>query len=173
MGRKVWIVLAIAVAMIAAGSLWRGGTLFRPLKPHVVSVDLDTPLVRTDFSDPLAWAKVRQLISRPNADGFVARVYLIDDRSWAGLQPTAVVLRLRPPRSDHGLVIIADGWTLHDPEHTLLCVDPLTLKSLRVIPSELWSIENNLSLANLDWPDFLEAADEDGVLRGFTDGARK
>lgn len=35
---------------------------------------------------------------------------------------------------------------------------------------ELWSVENNLSIANMDWDDFVNAAHE-GVFRGFTDPA--
>ncbi|MFC5219718.1 DUF6924 domain-containing protein [Streptomyces coerulescens] len=38
---------------------------------------------------------------------------------------------------------------------------------LRVIAEELWSIENNISLANMDWEEFVDAADDDGVFRGF------
>ncbi|WP_186382506.1 DUF6924 domain-containing protein [Amycolatopsis rhizosphaerae] len=38
---------------------------------------------------------------------------------------------------------------------------------LRVVANELWSIENNISLANMDWEEFAKAADDDGVFRGF------
>ncbi|MEO6701722.1 MAG: hypothetical protein ABI140_02000 [Jatrophihabitantaceae bacterium] len=37
----------------------------------------------------------------------------------------------------------------------------------RVTAAELWSVENNLNLANMDWDDFAGAADSDGVFRGF------
>ena len=70
-------------------------------------------------------------------------------------------------------MVVADAQTMSDPEHTLLCIDPQTLNSLRVIPSLLWSIENNLSLANLDWRDFAENTDKDGVLRGFKEDEKK
>ncbi|GAA2725940.1 MULTISPECIES: hypothetical protein [Streptomyces] len=32
-------------------------------------------------------------------------------------------------------------------------------------PGALWSIENNLSLSNMDFDEFVDAADEDGVFR--------
>jgi hypothetical protein len=35
------------------------------------------------------------------------------------------------------------------------------------IPSEIQSIENNLSLANMDFEEFAESADKDGIFRGF------
>jgi hypothetical protein len=37
----------------------------------------------------------------------------------------------------------------------------------RSIPSEIWSIDNNLNIANMDWEEFAGAADEDGIFRGF------
>jgi len=40
-------------------------------------------------------------------------------------------------------------------------------RSFRVIPSELWGVENNLSLANIDFEEFADAVDRDGVFRGF------
>jgi hypothetical protein len=38
---------------------------------------------------------------------------------------------------------------------------------LRTIPSEMWGIENNLSISNMDFEDFSNVVDEDGVFRGF------
>jgi hypothetical protein len=38
---------------------------------------------------------------------------------------------------------------------------------LRVIAEELWEVENNISLANMDWEEFVDAAEDDGVFRGF------
>ena len=37
----------------------------------------------------------------------------------------------------------------------------------RRIPSELWSIDNNLNIANMDWENFAATVDEGGVFRGF------
>ena len=36
------------------------------------------------------------------------------------------------------------------------------------IPSELWSVENNLNLANMDWEEFVEPVGEDDAFRGFS-----
>ncbi|POX60459.1 hypothetical protein C3492_27380 [Streptomyces sp. Ru62] len=38
---------------------------------------------------------------------------------------------------------------------------------LRVIAGELWSMENNISIGNMDWEEFVDAANGDGVFRGF------
>jgi hypothetical protein len=37
----------------------------------------------------------------------------------------------------------------------------------RVVVSLLWSVENNLSLSNLDWADFAGNVGDDEVFRGF------
>ena len=39
--------------------------------------------------------------------------------------------------------------------------------TLRVVPSEMWSIQNNLTISNMDWEEFADNVDDDGVLRGF------
>jgi hypothetical protein len=40
-------------------------------------------------------------------------------------------------------------------------------RSFRVIVQELWGVENNLSLANMDFEEFADSCDPDGVFRGF------
>jgi hypothetical protein len=37
----------------------------------------------------------------------------------------------------------------------------------RCISSELWGVDNNLNISNMDWEDFAGAAGKDGVFRGF------
>jgi hypothetical protein len=37
----------------------------------------------------------------------------------------------------------------------------------RVIPSQMWSVENNLSIANMDFFEFADAVGDDGIFRGF------
>ena len=47
----------------------------------------DQPFVlRTDFSEPSAWAAIRSEIGRP-VDGFHAYVTFVDDRSYEDLDP--------------------------------------------------------------------------------------
>ena len=36
-----------------------------------------------------------------------------------------------------------------------------------VVPGQVWSIENNLSIANMDFFEFADRTDPDGVFRGF------
>jgi Domain of unknown function (DUF6924) len=70
--------------------------------------------------------------------------------------------------------------SLSSPDHPILVVDLsdtyLSVAEFpeiagrtpfRCIPSELWGVDNNLNIANMDWEDFAGAAGEDGVFRGF------
>ena len=54
-------------------------------------------------------------------------------------------------------------------EHLLLVLDLLAVpgRTFRAPPSQIQSIENNLSLPNMDFEEFAEATDEEGVFRGF------
>ncbi|HLF89873.1 MAG TPA: hypothetical protein VI451_13065 [Anaerolineales bacterium] len=40
-------------------------------------------------------------------------------------------------------------------------------REFRAIPSQIQGIENNLSIANMDFEEFADSVDEDGVFRGF------
>ena len=39
--------------------------------------------------------------------------------------------------------------------------------TFRCVPSAVQAVENNLSIANMDFEEFAGAVDEDGVFRGF------
>jgi hypothetical protein len=41
------------------------------------------------------------------------------------------------------------------------------MRPFRCVPSQLWSVENNLNLANVDWHDFASHVDGAGVFQGF------
>ncbi|WP_405853889.1 hypothetical protein OG407_00445 [Streptomyces sp. NBC_01515] len=133
----------------------------------------DTLLIRTDFSDQTAWQALHTAITTPNEDDFIANVHIVDEAAYRDLTPEQVI-SLAPARGF--LLIVADKTALTTPEMPLLAVlpheegdDELEQEhgKLRVIAEELWSIENNISLANMDWEEFVDAADDDGVFRGF------
>jgi hypothetical protein len=124
-------------------------------------------VLRTDFADEVAWKALGAAIQRPVGD-FQARVSLLSDRVYEG----ATVEQIIASTADHAFVFIADRSALKDPAHPVLVVDleDEPGRSFRVIPSEAWSVENNLSLANMGFDEFADAVDEDGVFRGFSDG---
>lgn len=59
--------------------------------------------------------------------------------------------------------------SLTDPEQPVLVVDLSNDpgRNFRVIPAEIWGVENNLSIANMDFEEFADSADPDGTFRGF------
>ena len=126
-----------------------------------------TPLIRTDFSHDEAWRRVVAAASSASADGFQANLHVVDDDSFAGADPVAIA-EAANRSSDFALLIIADSATMSDSEMPLLCLEPSSPgERLRVVPAEVWAVENNLSLANMDFAEFAAAADPDGVFRGF------
>lgn len=124
-------------------------------------------VVRTDFSEDAAWEEVCDAISTPVGD-FQACVTFVDDRAYEDL----TVEELSALVSENSYlteIYVVDVLTVADPEHPVLVVDVCDEpgRSFRVIPSEMWCVENNLSIANMDWEDFAESLDRDGVFRGF------
>ncbi|MFJ2261082.1 DUF6924 domain-containing protein [Streptomyces sp. NPDC087844] len=125
-----------------------------------------TPLVRTSFSDERSWQTLLVHVGTPSEDDFLANVDIVDDVAYADCSPERIA-GLTPP--EKRLVVIADEHALTAPGNPLLVVRTGSVRpaELRVVTSELWSIENNLTWANMDWDEFVRAADEDGVFRGF------
>ena len=126
-------------------------------------------VIRTDFSDQRTWDALRGAIAAPVGDfGFLADVEFVDDRKHAG-RGTRQLLESFPEDGAQGFVIVADSTTMSQPEHPLLIVDLHTERGreFRAIPSAIQAIENNLSLANMDFAEFADSVDADGVFRGF------
>jgi hypothetical protein len=132
--------------------------------------DYDYSLViRTDFSDDAAWGQLCTAIQEPQIEHqFRASMECISDKACSGLAPKMVASEL-PPSSQRPFVFLVDSHTISQPDNPVLVVDLLDEpgRTFRVIPSEAWGVENNLRLANMDFADFADAVDSDGVFRGF------
>jgi hypothetical protein len=157
-GLIAWDGLAMR-ARANAGKLCRMGML-----PKLSGSDL----VRTDFTDDSAWEQVSSEAQQETADGFRAYVEVVSDPAFDGLSWEAVKAAV-PADDDEGAVLfIADSATFASGGHPILVVDLLEDRPpFRCIPSQLWSVENNLSIANMDWEEFADAADDAGIFRGF------
>ena len=81
---------------------------------------------------------------------------------------TENALVLRTDFSDTFMFIV-DQETLARDDRPVLVIDLFVEpgRTFRVIPSAMWSVENSLSLANMDFAEFADSADEDGIFRGF------
>ena len=126
--------------------------------------------LRTDFSDASAWDRVCAMVQESVGD-FKAYVELVSDPEYDGLTPEQL-LSLLPEGSHRSFAFLIDRVALTHPEHPILAVDLQDEpgRTFRVIPSEAWGVENNLSLANMGFEEFAGAVDADGVFRGFKDG---
>jgi hypothetical protein len=128
-----------------------------------------SPVLRTDFSDNAAWEALCQEIQTPEPeDGFRAYIDFISDPEFDGMSVEQLLARL-PAQYNHSFICIADRTAFSDPEHPILIVDVLREpgRTFRVIPAEMWGVENNLSIANMDFEEFADAVDPDGVFRDF------
>lgn len=131
-------------------------------------------VLRTDFSDTAAWEAVRSAVREPVRDPagtFQAYVEFVSDAEYNDLAPEQV-LSIIPSGLHASFIFLVDHVTLSHPEDPILVVDLYDQpgQSFRVIPTEMWAVENNLSIANLDFDEFATAVDEDGSSEAFREG---
>ena len=133
-----------------------------------INEDFATPVIRTDFTDEAAWNKIQRDVAATNIMGFSANVRFIDDVQYSKVTGQKLLQRVSG-LNEYGCIFIADATAMFSTEHHLLVLDPSnpTGKTFRVIPSEAWVVENNLSIANMDYSEFADSAEPDGVFRGF------
>jgi len=127
----------------------------------------NTLALRTDFSDEAAWKSLCAAIQDPD-DEFRANVDFVSDPRFDGL--TADKLPpLLPEDSSLTFAFIIDHVALSHPDHPILVIDlhDNPGRAFRVIASEIGTVENNLSIANMGFDEFANAVDKDGVFRGF------
>ena len=126
-----------------------------------------TPLLRTDHTRPDRWAALLACIETPTKQGFRAYVAVLTDPKLEGM--TEQEIRRLPRANDaERFVLVADGLAQADDDFPILVMDMSGegRPSFRVACKCLWAVQNNLSLANMDWEEFSAATDPDGVYRG-------
>jgi len=66
-------------------------------------------------------------------------------------------------------MFVVDHTTMTHEEHPVVVLDLWREpgRTFRVIPSQVWSVENNLSIANMDFFEFANNVGDDGIFRGF------
>lgn len=137
-------------------------------------------LIRTDFAHQQVWEDLCESIGKYLPEGLLTNLRIIDDSSYEGAT-AGQLLDLVPEEAGYPYFAIADAVTAEPAEReqhrSLLIVDngyydgeedeEESGGTFRALVSELPSIDANLSIANLEFVDYLEEADEDGVFRGF------
>ncbi|MER8184929.1 hypothetical protein [Kitasatospora sp. NPDC094015] len=141
-------------------------------------------IIRTDFGDEEGWQAVLAELSEPwqFPDGDIEpHLHIVDDPAWAGAAPDDVIAALAGDE-DLSVVYLADRLTMDGRDHALLAVAVLTREecgsdeefeayrgAVRTVPAGIGDIHANLSIANLDFADVVDAARADpaGVFRSF------
>lgn len=127
-------------------------------------------VVCTDFSDRERWQAVRDSLGDIDKDGwakeFSGEVEVVEDPAYQGLTAKQL-LALLPDGYKDPLFVIADKVTIDSQEMPFLVIELGSKWEMRVIPSEIPLIHANLSIANMDFGEFAESTDADGVFRGF------
>ena len=130
-------------------------------------------VIRTDFTDQDAWDTICRLVRAPvDVAGFTfhTNVDFLEDRRRQNLSVKELTSRL-PVGYEDSFFFVVDPTTITHPEFAILVVDlDSGLRSFRAIPSQIQGIENNLSIANMDFEEFADAVGEDGIFRGFSKG---
>jgi hypothetical protein len=123
-------------------------------------------VVRTDFSDDQTWKAIGEAIQEPTPEDFRAGVQLVDDPAYRGMT-TARLLEHVP--DGPSFLMIVDETTISAPDHPVLVVDLRSEpgREFRATPRAIQSVENNLSIANMFFSEFADAAGADGIFRGF------
>lgn len=144
-------------------------------------------VIRTDFSDDNQWHKVSELISAPQSGSrfeFFAHVKFVSREDHRDKDPRDLVVVSLPDNYPFHFCFVVDRESIVSRDHRVLVVGfyPLDLqsygrppretpakeiKTFRALPSQIQGIENNLSTANMDFEEFANAVDKDGVFRGF------
>lgn len=155
-----------------------------------MATDQNPWVIRTDHSSDQVWEYIKKQVSSPQKDPltgmeFTANVRFVEDRTMANL-PYHDIVHALPSNYPGFVVFVVDAQSIHCKDHSLLVLgfSPLTnserdfertpnqtplgdIMAFRAIPSCIQAIENNLSIANMDFDDFSAAVDRDGVFRGF------
>jgi len=130
----------------------------------------ENPLIlRTDFSDQAVWERICKVIREPvSVFRFRANVELVDDAAYEDITKDQL-MELIPNDYSHSFIILVDRTAISHPDQPLLVIDlyERSGREFRAIPLQIQGIENNLSIANMDFEEFADSVDGDGVFRGF------
>ncbi|SRR6266851_370907 len=125
-------------------------------------------LVRTDFTSDEAWQHLCAQAQQENGDGFRAYIEPVSDPDFDHATWIQVKAAVHGGRQEAAVPFVADSTTLTSPEHPVVVVDLLNGgPPFRCVPAKLWSVDNNLNIANMDWEEFAGSAGADGIFRGF------
>jgi hypothetical protein len=146
----------------------------------------DPWVICTASVSPAHWQEVRSQIAEPQTDDqLLAWVQYVHDCRFFG-KTIGDVIRMLPDDYPNSFCFIVDGQTFASDEHSIVVVSFLPewddnrgefnwqsprqilddqIKHFRAQPRAIQSIQNNLSLGNMDFEDFANHLDGDGIYR--------
>lgn len=135
----------------------------------------EVPVVRTDFSSEEAWARLQVELAAEDysGSGYEPNLEFIERRDLSKMDAATLekaIPRKYPSSYAHPFLVVVDAVAVASPDHPVLLVDlseEETSRSFRALPREVAAIEANLSIANMDFFEFGDNADDDGVFRGY------
>jgi len=131
-------------------------------------------VIRTDFDDQRAWQAAAKAIQAPwelpNGQSYSAQLTFLEDTTLRNGGQRDVLKRV-PKNYTQDFLLVVDREALSRPEFPILVVsvshEEQYGRSFRAIASEIPAIEANLSISNMEFHDFADDVDRDGVFRGF------
>ena len=146
----------------------------------------DPWVIRTDFSSGDGWTNMRELIAAPQKEvgmEFFAHVRYVNDEKYRNKEPHDLVLSL-PDDYPEMFCFVVDRECIENQEHPVLVVGfypsdnesfdrkprdtpSAGMATFRALPAQIQGIQNNLSIANMDFEEFANSVDDDDVFRGF------
>jgi hypothetical protein len=160
----------IALLCLAGSILILGLQDRPPVRPTELPRSAHPLVIRTGFQSRAKWEKIQQEILRPvQAEGVElrARVDFVNEARFRDLGQHQILALVRWGYP-HSFVILADEETLAHAELPLLVMDLKENRgrTFRVVPRQVQTVENNLSIASVDFEYFVRAMDADGIYRG-------
>ena len=133
-------------------------------------------LIRTDFENQKAWEAICEAVRAPvrdGADAFYANLDFLEQPVLRNAGKEDLMARV-PEGYPHSFLLVADRFATEQSEFPILVIDLHhdPGRTFRAIPSQIQGIENNLSIANMDFFEFADSVDPDGVFRGFSSGEK-
>ena len=167
--QKITLIILIVINMMSCSSLDNSSK-----EKHLKGVrKSENPFViRTDFSDDNLWKKLCSEIEKPDKKyGFKPYLDYEDNRKYRNSDPDYLKEVIRNNTLYPSLFFfVVDSLSLYSKEKLILCVsideDDKSNDRFRVVPGEMWVVENNLSTANLLFKEMFVSVDSTGIFRG-------
>jgi hypothetical protein len=132
--------------------------------------DLTSLVIRTGFGDEREWEALRAEVESSHEPAYSFATWISDPAYRdATVDELAEADAAADDDSKVFYLFLADAFCLADTEHRMLAVDLNREpgRRLRVPPRWFADISANLSIANMGFAEFADAADESGTHRGF------